>query len=284
MVNAMQAEVRRLELSSNALRNLDPHPRYVFALVGHIFNELMLLQKWVHISRMPPGNPGPQEDAAVGVTMFLIRLLSSKVYEALNALSKKKVADVLRSDYFGAVDGLNEQWEAVLAQFKKLEWLGWIRNKAGFHYMNANQWAPGLADNMCDGAYVYVGRRYGDTYFHWAEMTAALPAMKHVNSADPFQGLEQMVSELGHLLEGITDCLARGLQAFLKKSGVGDKLSKPIRFEAPPFEPLALHFFFADERLGELRQPARNWTKMVTALRRCCVARKYRFRSGSDFR
>ena len=248
----MQAEVCSLELSATALRALDSHRRYVFALVGHIFNELMLLQKWAHISRRPPGNPGPQEDAAVGVTMFLVRLLSAKVYEALHedALTKKSVSDVLRVDYFGAVAGLNEQWDAVLNQYAKLEWLGWIRNKGGFHYMNAMQWAPGLDDFMCDGAYAYIGKRYSDTYFHWAEMTAALPAMKHVNHEDPIKGLDQMVSELGQLLEGITDCLARGLQAFLKKGDIGAKLSEPIRFEAPPFEPVALHFFFADKRFG----------------------------------
>jgi hypothetical protein len=247
----MQAEVRRLELSGGALRALDPQRRYVFALVGHIFNELMLLQKWVHISRRAPGNPGPQEDAAVGVTMFLVRLLSAKVYEALHddALGKKSVAVVLRSDYFGKVEGLNERWDAVLAQHEKMEWLAWVRNKGGFHYMNANQWAPGLEDSMCDGAYSYVGKRYGDTYFHWAEITAALPTMKHVDPDDPFNGLQQMVDELGQLLSAVTDCLARGLQAFLNASGVGTSLSEPLRFDAPLLDPPALHYFFADERL-----------------------------------
>src|SRR5258708_3513919 len=102
----MQAEVRKLELSADALRALAPQSRYVFALTGHIFNELMLLQKWVHISRRPPGNPGPQEDSAVAVTMFLLRVLSAKVYEALHddALGKKSVLDVLRADYFSKVE------------------------------------------------------------------------------------------------------------------------------------------------------------------------------------
>lgn len=247
----MQAEVRKLELSATALRAMDLRRRYVFALVGHIFNELMLLQKWVHISRKPPGNPGPQEDAAVGVTTFLLRLLSAKVYEALDALAKNSVAEVLRADYFSNVAGLNEQWDSVLAQHAQLEWLGWIRNKGGFHYMNAAQWAPGLEDSMCDGAYAYIGRRYGDTYYHWAEMTAALPAMKHVNSDEPFKGLDQMISELSQLLSSITDCLALGLRAFVENRDVGEKRSEPIRFDAPPLEPLALHYFFADERLGQ---------------------------------
>ena len=247
----MQAEVRRLELSSTALRALDPHRRYVFALVGNIFNELMLLQKWIHISRRAPGNPGPQEDAAVGVTMFLVRMLSAKVYEALheNALSKKSIDEVLRADYFGGVEGLEERWNEVLTSYAKLEWLKWIRNKGGFHYMNATEWAPGLVESMCEGGYAYIGKRYSDTYFHWAEMTAALPAMKHVNNEAPFKGLDQMVTELGELLAGITDCLARGMQSFLKISNVGADLSDPIRFEAPLLEPPALHFFFADERL-----------------------------------
>ena len=152
----MQADVQRLSLSADALRELDPQRRYVFALVGHIFNELMLLQKWIHISRRAPGHPGPQEDAAVGVTLFLVRLLSAKVYEALHedALRKASVNEVLRTDYFGKVEGLSERWDEVLAQHDKLEWLRWIRNRGGFHYMNANQWAPGLEDSMCDDAYI----------------------------------------------------------------------------------------------------------------------------------
>lgn len=221
------------------------------SMSGHVFNELMLLQKWIHVSRRPPGNPGPQEDAAVGITMFLVRLLSSKVYEALDVLTKQSVADVLRADYFGKVDGLNDKWDEVLSQNGELEWLGWLRNKGGFHYMNANQWAPSLGDSMCDGAYALIGKRYGDTYFHWAEITAALPAMQHINADEPFNGLEQMVDELGQLLSGMTDCLARGVQAFLHSSGVGGALSEPVRFDAPPLDPPALHYFFADPRLGQ---------------------------------
>jgi len=181
--------------------------------------------------------------------MFLIRLLAAKVYEALHgdALAKKSVADVLRTDYFGKVDGLNDKWDAVLAQHEKLEWLSWIRNKGGFHYMNAGQWTPHLGDTICSDAYIYVGRRYGDTYYHWADMTAALPAMSHVNADDPFKGLEQMLQELGQLLDDINDCLARGLQAFLRESGIGGALSDPIRFDAPSYGLPALHYFFADE-------------------------------------
>ena len=247
----MQAEVKKLELSADALRALAPEQRYVFALAGHIFNELMLLQKWIHVSRRPPGNPGPQEDAAVAISMFLLRLLSAKVYEALRpkALTKPSVDAVLRADYFGKVDGLQAKWDSAIAQYTNLKWLGWVRNKCGFHYMNANQWMPHLGDEICSGAYIYTGKRFSDTYFHWAEMTASLPAMCHVNADEPFKGLEQMLDELGELLALITECLARGLTAFIDKNGVGGALADSIRFDAPAFEPPALDYFFADERL-----------------------------------
>lgn len=61
----MQAELQKLELSSAALRRLTEHQRYVFALAGQISNELMLLQKWIHVSRRAPVIAGPQEDANV---------------------------------------------------------------------------------------------------------------------------------------------------------------------------------------------------------------------------
>jgi hypothetical protein len=80
-------------------------------------------------------------------------------------------------------------------------------------------------------------------------MTAALPAMCHVNANEPFKGLEQMVVDLGRLLSDLTECLALGLRAFMHTSGVRDKLTDEARFEAPMLEPPALHYFFADPRL-----------------------------------
>ncbi len=245
----MQAEVQRLELSGDGLRKLTPQGRYVFALTGHIFNELMLLQKWIHVSRMAPGNPGPQQDAAVAISMFLLRMLAAKTHEALDVLKKQSVSDVLRTDYFANVNGLAAQWDATLDAYSNLQWLGRVRNRGAFHYLNCAQWTPVLNDELCEGAYMYVGKRYADTYFHWSEMAASLPAMLEVNADQPFEGLDQMLQDLGELLGQITDCLARGIQSFIDSAELVDSLGDAVRFDAPAFEPTALHYFFADERI-----------------------------------
>lgn len=247
----MPAEVQRLELSGDGLRKLSPERRYVFALTGHIFNELMLLQKWIHIGRMAPGNPGPQQDAAVAISMFLLRLLAAKTHEALDALKKQSVSDVLRADYFANVDGLTEQWDATLQAFSDLPWLRRVRNRGAFHYLNCAQWTPVLNDEFCEGAYMYVGKRYADTYFHWSEMAASLPSMLEVNANQPFEGLDQMLHDLGDLLGQVTDCLALGTQSFIASEHLVESLGEAVRFNAPVFEPTALHYFFADERIKE---------------------------------
>lgn len=119
--------------------------------------------------------------------------------------------------------------------------------------MRPTQWVPHLTDDMCEEAYVYVGRRYADTYFHWTETTASIPAMRYVNQADPFKGLEQMLLDLGEILGMVTDCLARGIQAFISAKGLCENLSDPITFDAPLMEDRAgIHYFFSDNRSDQV--------------------------------
>ena len=110
----MKAELHRLILSSEKMVALGPQERYVFVLAGHIFNELMLLQKLVHTSRRPPDAPVPVLDASVGLSMFMLRLLAAKTHEAVDVLSKQSVRDVLIRDYFASDPDLQRQWEEAI--------------------------------------------------------------------------------------------------------------------------------------------------------------------------
>jgi hypothetical protein len=240
----MKVEVRRLNLSTKKLVGLGPQERYVFALAGHIFNDLMLLQKLVHTSRQPPDSPSPVLDASVGLSMFMLRLLAAKTHEAVGVLSKESIRDVLMRDYFASDAVLTDEWEKVIAAYKDLPWLPKVRNKLAFHYMSAAQWTPHLDDALCTDGYVWVGKRFGDTLYQWAEMAAALPAMREVNADEPFKGLGQMLDELGGLLKLLTNCLAKGLQTFMIERLMDEPLSDPIQFDAPDLDAFHLTYFF----------------------------------------
>ncbi|MET3493030.1 hypothetical protein [Variovorax boronicumulans] len=246
----MPVEIFRKNLNAAKLRGLDAQSRFVFASAGHVFNELLLLQKLVHVSRLPPNIEGPAMDSSVGVAMFMLRTLVGKTYEAILLLRKQTIATPLRDQYFASVAGLSERWDEVLDAADNQPWMSVVRNQGAFHYPNANQMAPFLTDAFCEDAYVLIGQRYGDTYFHWAEMAASLPALSAVNPTDPMAGLARMIDDIGELLGRLTDCLALGLTAYIGQYLANDHegLVNPVQVEAPDFETFHLPYFFADPR------------------------------------
>lgn len=214
MVTA-NVELHKLMLSADKLIALPLQERYVFALAGHVFNELMLLQKLVLIAQPPSDAHQFVKDAAVGSAIFALRVLVGKTEEAIKILTKDSVETVLRSRMFSGVEGLDAAWTEVIAKYDTLPWLTSIRNSRSFHYMNSGQWAPHLGKEICQEAYVIVGKTHGNTFFHWHEMSAALPMLKLVNEQAPFEGLAVMLHELGLLLGELSRCIAEGLQAYM---------------------------------------------------------------------
>jgi hypothetical protein len=251
------AETQTLHLSAHKIRALDPRARYVFVITSHIFNELMLLQKLAHVTRLPPNIAGPRADASVGLSMFVIRMLVGKAHEALTMLRRQSTMNEL-SRYFNLVPGLAEGWSEAIAFADGMTWMSNVRNQGAFHYPTAGQLLPHMTEELCEDAYVLVGRRYADTYFHWPEIVASIPALKEVNAGDPMAGLGQMLDQLGELLGRVIDCLALGLQAFMGEHLMPEDrgLDDPVRFEAPDFDGFHLPYFFADPRLDDGRSDA----------------------------
>jgi len=145
---------------------------------------------------------------------------------------------------FGLVPDLEANWDAAVVE--RLEWLRRARNRHAFHYMTAAQWTPDITDDLCDGASAIVGRAYGDTGFVWSDALASLPLFKLVNELDPFEGFGTILSEVGQLLGSLLDCLAQGLQAYMKERlTTGDALGNAGSIEAPSFDDFRLPYFFA---------------------------------------
>lgn len=247
----MRAQVHRVALRQSALDALTADELYVFALAGHVFNELVLLQKWLHLSRVPPQAPNPEKDAGVGVSLFLLRLLAGKTYEALgpDALGKPSVKAVLKSRFFCDPLALAEAWEGAITQFQSIDWLARVRNRSAFHYRTRGQLAPVWSDGLTQEAYIYVGQRYADTHFFWAEMAFAYASMTDADSEAPLDGLDQMLAELGDLLGVVTDCLARGVQLFMLSADLVASTDAPVTFDAPDFDTSQLRYFYANPNL-----------------------------------
>ncbi len=221
---ATTVELHRLDLSLPMLKALPPDELYVFALSGHVFNELMLLQKMV-LTSLPKQSQEVHpflQDAGVARAVFALRLLVGKVEEAVKALDKESVEVVLRNKVLALRPGLAEHWDNALQKYRTMPWLNQIRNQRAFHYMSQGQWLPHLTEELLGGAYVIVGSTYGNTLFQWHEVAAGVPMLKLVDPNDPLEGgLGKILEETGDLLSHLTSCLAEGLQAYMHTNLTG---------------------------------------------------------------
>lgn len=242
-------ELRKLSLSADKLSELPAQCLYVFALAGHVFNELMMLQKMVLTARPPEASHQFARDAGVDMAMFYLRLLVGKTEEAMKALSKHSTDTELRASILSRVPGLTERWIAAVTKYKDMPWLGRIRNQRSFHYMNATQWLPHIDAGLMHDGYVVVGKTYGNTLFHWHEICASVPMLKLVNEDAPFDGLGQMLDEAGELLGDITSCLAEGLQTFMMDVLTNDDAhGEPEALPAELLENVCYGYFHATKQ------------------------------------
>lgn len=238
--------VHMWKLSAAKLKALSETDRYVFALVCHMHNELMALQKMVLIAKPPLSAPGPLKDAGLGLTMLMLKTLLGKTYEALDTLNKPKIADRLRANFFQ--DPLHLQhWEDALDRFAKADWLQALRNRHAFHYMSEGQWRDTLIDeNLFDGAQVVLGTTYGNTFYHWADAMAALPMLRVVNPTEPFEGLGTILDDIGALLGRLLGALAEGVGRYIDRELTGpDALGPEVMFRSPTIDEFRVPALFA---------------------------------------
>lgn len=241
------ATVTKTHLDAAKLRALSKDQRYVFALLGHVFNELMLLQKLATITRPLPSAEWHEKDAAAGTMMQVQKMLMGKVHEAMELLRKVSIAEVLKRDYFPLLPGLEEHWTETVRHHDSMTWLRTVRNSAAFHYMTSGQWSPHLTDEMCDDAHIIVGGSYGGTFYHWHEAVANYPILRLTNEKDPFAGLAHMVDEMISLTGELTDFLAHAVQRYIFVNLLGDPATTTtVTFDAPDIERHSMQLFFAD--------------------------------------
>ncbi len=238
--------LHKLNLSSYQLQQLRAEERYTLALVGHVFNELMTLQKLIRLCQPPQSAHPFALDAGVSQALFLLKLLVAKTHEAMTELNRNSTRQILVEQYFELVPGLVDEWARAQDMLAKMNWTRSIRNSRSFHYMKPGQWAPFLDDAACEGAYAIVGETYGNTLFYWSEALAALATFDQVDRDNPIAGLAKMLEEIGELLSLVTSCLARGALNYMHTNLIGDdSLEEPVELEAPKLSELAVPYFFS---------------------------------------
>lgn len=90
-MNTRSGEMYSLTVPLDAVKRLTHERRFAYYLLGHTFNELMCLQKFVAFTLPKHDDSRPARlRPELGQAMFLFRLACGKIWEASKAIRQNK--------------------------------------------------------------------------------------------------------------------------------------------------------------------------------------------------
>ena len=245
-------EMYELKVPLAAIRKLSNEQRYVYYLLGHMFNELMFLQKLAgfavstmnkHTDRRP-ARANPEQAQA----LFLFRMSSAKVWEAVETIRKKDMSMVLRTDIFPHMPDGQSRLDDLNATVSAAKWLPEIRNGMGFHFPTMERWKDFVtpADDWVDDS-VYLGPGSGHTFYDGSDAIVKHWMFSQKKGMVPKEGVVPLINEMIELLTKTTNFLEDVMGAFVAEfllKGKGQGKAKMVgKIQAPQYHSVTLPFW-----------------------------------------
>jgi hypothetical protein len=168
-------EIKEFRIPVEKVISLTPHQRYTYYLLGHVFNELMSLQKLIGFAIPKHEDETPARIRAENAQLFfLFRLAASKLFEFERVLNKKEFRISLEELVFITSPELKGKLREFNKAMGNAAWLGRMRNGMGFHYPNFLEWESYTTpDSTWIDDVIYVGSETGNTFYD-ASATVAM--------------------------------------------------------------------------------------------------------------
>jgi len=223
--NNGSVDVEKLKIPLHDLKNISDPDRYSYYLLGHMFNELMCLQKLIYFTMPRHGDirdirRGPEMAQAV----FLFRIALSKISEARKELGENKA---LKSTFKNLIlpkwpEGVKRQAD-LNAALDAATWLSKLRNKVGFHFPNFNQLEPYVqpTDEWTDD-YIYMSSESGNVFYDAANVVVLHWMFSLYGSEKVADAIEPMVIEMIHLIKLMTSYLEDAVGVLISESILAD--------------------------------------------------------------
>lgn len=211
-------DIYEVRVPLDAVKKLSDEDRFSYYLLGHIFNELMSLQKFVGFA-LPkhddtrPARVRPEHAQA----MFLFRLASGKIWEAIRIIRKNQQLDAtLRNLILPKMTDGSARLETLNAVIDTAPWLSPMRNKIGFHFPNFADWkAHVIPDASWVDDYVYLGEQSGNTFYDAADMVAQSWMFSQYGLPDVQEAVDPLISQMIELLREMNTFLEDAIGTFI---------------------------------------------------------------------
>lgn len=243
-------EMYSLSVPLTAIKKLSDEQRFAYYLLGHIFNELMCLQKLVGFALPKHDDRRPARlRPELGQAMFLFRLASGKIWEASKAIREtKELARTLREDVLPHLPDGMKRLKELNAAVNSSTWLSPLRNGMGFHFPTFERWSSHVVpDESWVDDLVFLGDQTGNTYYDAADTVAQAWMFEQYGAVDLRNAVDPLVGQMIDLLRIMNSFLEDTLGVFvaeviLECPATREHVGKVI---APEFERVSIPFWTA---------------------------------------
>lgn len=241
-------EMYRIRIPVDAVKRLTAEERFAYYLLGHIYNELMCLQKLLGHALPKHEDLRPaRRDPEFGQAVFLFRVAAGKLWEAKLALDGKEVSTTLRNRIFPLQsDGMNS-WKALNASINAAGWLVPWRNGIGFHFPTFDKWRVHTTpdENWVDDV-IFLGETKGNLFCHSSESIAMAWMFDWEGDKETFTNQQsKMIDQLITMITSMTDFLGEAIgtlvhEVILDGNGTNELVGK---VSAPEHDSFQLPFW-----------------------------------------
>ena len=253
--------IKRIVVPYGVVSQLNRPDRYAFLILGHIFNEIMALQRLALMCNLKGSRKRSKAEQAGGTfnSLFILRILSGKLYESSLVINGKEVSSFLKSHCFQHLkfDGVAE-----LRRFNKLasgnKWLNAARNGHSMHYPTLQHAAKALdaMDAGKAGFEFFVGGKHGETLYWSSDVLAGTAFAFEADEKNYGTGLSKIFDDLVELSRILLNITAECLNGFVVhlRHGEDTEYAKKVRvldvkeFEIPNFSEFEMPYFLIMEK------------------------------------
>ena len=247
-MTSRSVEIYSLTVPLDSVKALSNERRFAYYLLGHIFNELMCLQKLVCFALPKHDDRRPARlRPELGQALFLFRLACGKIWEASKAIREnKELAETLIQDVLPRMPDGMSRLKALNAAINDATWLSPLRNGMGFHFPTFERWSSHIVpDESWIDDVIFLGDKSGNTYYDASDTVAQAWMFGQKGAIDPCNAVDPLIGQMIDLLRVMNSFLEDALVTFVAEVILGGTARRETvgKVLAPEFEGVSIPFW-----------------------------------------
>lgn len=190
-------EIYIIPVTKEKLDSMPEDVRLFFVHIGHIRNELMMLQKLLLASQQYTMTDEIQISMRAYQSLMLTRHLGGKLWEAWQLFSTSYFKSKLYLNYEKRLDIIGQKAITALKKyFGQNELMKNVRNHYAFHY-SREQISAALADlKEPIDLKIYLSEQSGNTYFQISETIVNIAMLDSIEKGDYETALRKLMEQV----------------------------------------------------------------------------------------